>query len=252
MKLFLHKVSLLMKKKHSTQTTFFYSLFEINDTHSYLRDDEFKHAKKVLRLKVGDNILVTNGKGCIKKATLESLESDSFVLEHQQAVEHLPPQISLAMSILKGKDSEDVIDDISPLNLLEFLPLHCKHTDSIAQKRQSIYPRMQAKCRVALKQAKKAYETKIRPPTKLLELDVSQLGTPILLDIDGEPGLQIPKGKTTLFCGPEGGFSKEEVEWIMNLPGAQKLSLGNTRLRAKTAPLFAMGWIGGLSKGLVF
>lgn len=241
-----------MKKNHSTQTTFFYSLFEVNDTNSHLKDDEFKHAKKVLRLKVGDHISITNGKGCIKKAILGSLEPDSFTLEHKQTIKYLPPQISIAMSILKGKDSEDVIDDISPLNLLEVFPIYCKHTDSIAQKKQSIYPRMQAKCRVALKQAKKAYETQIQPPSKLFELDVSQLGTPILLDINGEPGLQIPKGKTTLFCGPEGGFSKEEIEWIMNLPGAQKLSLGNTRLRAKTAPLFAMGWIGGLSKGLVF
>lgn len=241
-----------MKKTHSSQTTFFYSNFEPEDTHSLLEQDEFKHAQKVLRLNVGDSVSITNGKGCIKQAKIESLEPTNFTLSHQSSEVFPQPQVSIAMSVLKGKDSEDVIDDISPLNILNFTPLYCKHTDSIAQKKHSIYPRMQAKCRVALKQAKKAYETQVNSPSKLQQLDISNMGTPILLDIDGKTDIEIPTGKTTLFCGPEGGFSEEEIKWIMNLPGAQKLSLGNTRLRAKTAPLFAMGWIGGLSKGLVF
>ena len=70
-------------------------------------------------------------------------------------------------------------------------------------------------------------------------------GTLVLCDINGQSQLEnldsnVP---TTLLIGPEGGFSEKEIELIKNVPNAktQLLKLGNTRLRARTAALLALG-----------
>ena len=51
------------------------------------------------------------------------------------------------------------------------------------------------------------------------------------------------KNPSAILIGPEGGFSEKEIELIKNVPNAktQLLKLGNTRLRARTAALLALG-----------
>jgi 16S rRNA (uracil1498-N3)-methyltransferase len=89
----------------------------------------------------------------------------------------------------------------------------------------------------------------------------SYRGDLILCDVDGER--TVPKEVTdkltddsasdkkceetltpvTLLVGPEGGFSPEEIRMTKEFTGGKSyaLNLGNTRLRARTAAIVALG-----------
>ena len=91
----------------------------------------------------------------------------------------------------------------------------------------------------------KSWETEIEGPIELKDWLKTVEGTLVLCDINGQSQLEnldsnVP---TTLLIGPEGGFSEKEIELIKNVPNAktQLLKLGNTRLRARTAALLALG-----------
>ena len=56
----------------------------------------------------------------------------------------------------------------------------------------------------------------------------------------------LTKGKSvTILVGPEGGFSKEEIDMLVN-QGFIRTSLGKRILRAETAAIYALSVIGYL------
>ena len=93
--------------------------------------------------------------------------------------------------------------------------------------------------------------TRIEGPIEFDKWLKNYQGDLILCDIDGERKLDINEGATensdakpvTLLVGPEGGFSPREIEAIKTFKNGKVhlLNLGNTRLRARTAAIIALG-----------
>lgn len=64
----------------------------------------------------------------------------------------------------------------------------------------------------------------------------------MLLEMSGMPADKICwKESPWPLSGPEGGFSERELQLILKHKSVIPLSLGKTRLRAKTAPIVALG-----------
>ena len=101
---------------------------------------------------------------------------------------------------------------------------------------------MEAKSLAALKQSRKAWLSEIKAPVYLNEFLENFRGNLIVCDKNGEERFQFPKKETAILTGPEGGFSPQELELMKN-KNAFFLSLGATRLRAVSAPIFALGRI---------
>ena len=103
--------------------------------------------------------------------------------------------------------------------------------------------RAELKSLVSLKQSRKPWLTQIKGPVEFDKWLDSYEGDLILCDIDGEketPPLERP---STLLIGPEGGFSPKEIESVKSYSRGKSTSinLGNTRLRARTAAIIALG-----------
>ena len=114
--------------------------------------------------------------------------------------------------------------------------------------------RAELKSLVSLKQSKKAWMTGIEGPVEFDKWLASYKGDLILCDIDGDRQLNLSGGGSganentapiTLLVGPEGGFSPREIEAIKTFQNGKVhlLNLGNTRLRARTAAIIALGKI---------
>jgi 16S rRNA (uracil1498-N3)-methyltransferase len=126
--------------------------------------------------------------------------------------------------------------------------------------------RAELKSLVSLKQSKKAWMTAIEGPVEFDKWLESYKGDLILCDIDGERQLNLSASDNasassdssganessnenatpiTLLVGPEGGFSPREIEAIKSFKNGKVhlLNLGNTRLRARTAAIIALGKI---------
>ena len=68
--------------------------------------EEFHHINHVLRCKVGNEILLTNGIGLLAKGNIQEIEKNSLVfqIEKIEKKEKTFPYVALAFSLLKNKN----------------------------------------------------------------------------------------------------------------------------------------------------
>jgi 16S rRNA (uracil1498-N3)-methyltransferase len=218
-----------------------------------LPDDEAHHAVKVLRLRPGAEIVVTNGEGSVYRATLRD-EKGGLGIGGRIQHDPLPPGLGLGLPLLKGRDTEQPAEAACEFDVRDVFLLKTDHSAEFrGQDFTKTVERLQAKSLTALKQAKKSWLTRIHPPQDLRAWRAAQLSVspiPLVVAHPGESTVPLPlPPELHLLTGPEGGFSDEELSWLLGgsagddlSPGPVfRLSLGETRLRAIHAPVAGLG-----------
>lgn len=247
-------------KKKRLEETFFYSedaiSLKIGDVFS-LDTEELSHLTKVFRAQEGDRFLLTDGQGRLFQAQLISFTKKENQVQLLELVQSSPKPATLQVNIgfLKGRDLEEVVDTCCQVNPTAIQPLWTEHTQESPEKsHQKLFQRLRTKAITGLKQSKSLWLTEILDPISLDDcLQTAQSADlaplELVLDLDGDLELttsnqqQLKTNGAVLWIGPEGGFSSDEVEKLKALPGAQTLKLGEFRLRAVTAPIFALGFL---------
>ncbi len=207
-----------------------------------LDEDTSKHAVQVLRMKPGERLKLTDGKGSLvaveiiedhkKKCTVKVVEKDFIEKKNQQ--------VCIAISLLKTASRfEWFLEKATEIGVTEIIPLLCNRTE----KQHFRYDRMQQILISAMMQSKQVWLPQLHEPvsfkttissaaysTKLiahcLEEDKSSLA-----DYRHADSLQI-------LIGPEGDFTKEEINTAL-AANFKPVALGSTRLRAETAGVVA-------------
>ncbi len=206
-----------------------------------LDSDERRHLR-ALRLRPGDRVMVTNGRGLIAECRIEAGGADPvplvFLPEYGESKN--PP--SLALGLLAARDRyEFALEKAVEFGAADFYPLITQFTQA-----KAIKPgRLQAKAIAAMKQCKRSRLINIHKAMKLDELidEFQKYPTVAVADPDGMDftDIYIP-GRILAVVGPEGGFSEAELEMLRD-SNAQFLRLGNRRLRAESAAIGAMALI---------
>lgn len=231
-------------------TTFFYADFNESSSEISFSQEESQHLQ-VLRVGLGCEIIVSNGKGMCTKAeiTIADKRKSKARITSDHIENHPLPTTRLAIGFLKGRDLEEVVDLCTQIDLLSIDILHTDYSLSNRKDdHENLIKRMQQRSLTGLKQARKAWLTEIRGPWSFDEyLQINQ-GQKLLLDFDGHwpPHHNLSNRERTLFCGPEGGFSNREITLLKQQENVESLYLGNSRLRARTAPFFALGMLCGV------
>lgn len=209
-----------------------------------LPDEEAAHCVRVLRLKEGDEISLTDGKGSFYKAMITSASAKRCtyrILEKNEPAPLWTPRIVIAVAPTKNMDRmEWLVEKMTEIGVDEVVPLLCAHSERKVLKEERL-----VKIAVsAMKQSLKPTLPKIRSLQSFRDL----IETPFA----GQKFIahcypQLKQELKQVYCsgqdalvliGPEGDFSEEEVAWALDkefLP----VSLGNTRLRTETAALVA-------------
>jgi 16S rRNA (uracil1498-N3)-methyltransferase len=160
--------------------------------------------------------------------------------------------VSLGIACLKDDALEEVVFHAAQTEIDKIIFLR---TDFSQEPKNSdlkkTVRRAELKSLVSLKQSKKAWMTRIEGPIEFDKWLKDYQGDLILCDIDGERNLKLDESAAenasakpiTLLVGPEGGFSPREIEAIKTFKNGKVhlLNLGNTRLRARTAAIIALG-----------
>lgn len=213
-----------------------------------LGEEQSRHIVKVFRAEAGGIVRLCDGKGNFADA--EILEANAKAcrvkVERLENAGVPKPKLKLALACLKDDANEEVALHASEADLAEIVLLR---TERSLEPRDSglerTLRRMSAKCQVSLEQARKAWLTQVSGPIWLGEFLHSASGTLILCDEHGESSVpsEILEGEATILVGPEGGFTEAELAQIKGAKTAKTLllKLGSTRLRARTAALFALG-----------
>lgn len=211
-----------------------------------LDEVELRHLK-VLRLQQRDTLDLVDGKGGTVRGEVLDPKRGEIVLTEPVRRTPRPSGPSLAVAVLKGGDLEDVFDHASQLPLNCFTPIWTSYTQHSRKPEviEGMLRRLRLKARTALKQSRQLWCVEVHPP-EFLEDWLKKIDETIwLLDEQGVPASQLPHTPSPwILSGPEGGFSPAELELISAHHRTLSLSLGTTRIRARTAPLLALGgWI---------
>jgi|YNPMSStandDraft_1061717.scaffolds.fasta_scaffold00011_84 16S rRNA (uracil1498-N3)-methyltransferase len=210
-------------------------------------ESEIRHIR-ALRLKKGDDIMITNGEGISCYAKINYLNKNecfaevNFFLEDNHA--ELIRKVALALGILQDRDRfEFALEKAVELGVSEFIPLITDYS----QKNKINVERLRAKAIAALKQCKRSFLPIIYNPIKLDEIIKFNYDCIILADSDGsKPYLKSNNESIIYVVGPEGGFSSKELE-LLQIYKAIRWNLGNRRLRAETSAIVGLSLINLLS-----
>ncbi|WP_298770105.1 16S rRNA (uracil(1498)-N(3))-methyltransferase [uncultured Fibrobacter sp.] len=215
-----------------------------------LDENESSHAVRVCRASTGDILQLCDGLGHYADAVITKADAKACEVRIDQIEDATAPRpkISLGIACLKDDALEEVVFHAAQAEVDQIIFLR---TDFSQEPKNSdlkkTVRRAELKSLVSLKQSKKPWLTQIEGPVELSEWLKNYKGDLVLCDIDGgsAPAIDTLASPTTLLVGPEGGFSPKEIEAIRNFKNGKihVMKLGNTRLRARTAAIVALGKI---------
>ena len=220
-----------------------------------LSADEAHHLVRVLRLGPGAPVVVFDGCGGEWEGTLGAIGHGSATVEALVARDPLPEPpvaVTLAIGLLKGDQMTAVVRDATALGVATIVPFASAHTARPASAPGG-GERWERVAVAAAKQCGRSVMPAIEPCTtffEVLERDAELRLTcvePRKRDVGrgpaataGEDGADWPQvSAATLFIGPEGGWSPEELRQLEEA-GARRLDLGPRTLRAELAPAIAL------------
>lgn len=217
-----------------------------------LADKDINHAFRVLRLKSGDHVVVSDGLGRALLGRIESSYANEILvalLEELSPAES-PLQITLVQSLVKGDKMDLIVRQAVELGVRRIIPVLTER--SVPQRSekqdQNRLLRWRNIVRSASAQCRRAFLAEVEEVSLLQSLQPRFQGMKTLVCWEEDASLPLAEvlrrpspPENTLFCitGPEGGFSRVEIEALQN-SGAEAVSLGQRILRSETAAVAAL------------
>jgi len=211
-----------------------------------LDENESSHAIRVCRATAGDILQLSDGNGRFADATIVKADPKACIvrIDSFETVSKERPLLSLAIACLKDDALEEVVFHAAQT---EIDTIYFLRTDFSQEPKNSdlhkLVRRAELKSLVSLKQSRKPWLTRIVGPVEFDKWISAYNDDLVLCDIDGQKDVPVLERPTTLLIGPEGGFSPREIDAIKsyNRGKSTPISLGKTRLRARTAAIIALG-----------
>lgn len=224
------------------------------DAHAF-DAEEARHAAKALRLRVGDRLRWTDGRGGRFAGRLTDLARDGMTATAEHHRTDAPPvPLVLAVGVLHDATRlEWLCEKATELGATE---IRLVETARVQRSRYRM-ARLEAKVRGALKQSDRSYLPAIVPLPLKTCIDAAPAGLRVVAHcyrdlerVDLRTYLQEHQatagaagiGPATMLIGPEGDFTREEVARV-TAAGFAAVSLGEARLRTETAALKALSLI---------
>ncbi len=214
-----------------------------------LTPEQLHYLRKVLRFRPGDFCVVLDGLG---KAWKGIFDGESLVLEALQESPgyELPIRVKLACAVPKGERWEWLLQKAVELGATEIVPLQTER--SVVKPQIEKLTRWQTILREAAEQCERAILPQMLLPMTFTDfLAQGVTGKGLICTARGERPSLLSQRTTeplTVLSGPEGGFSATEIAQAQ-AARFQSVSLGQRILRAETAPLVALSWIGTWFEG---
>ncbi|MDR2835231.1 MAG: 16S rRNA (uracil(1498)-N(3))-methyltransferase [Bacteroidales bacterium] len=217
---------------------------EILETLS-LNEEESKHCSKVLRLKIGDIIHITDGKGNLFQTEIQKISAKQTFIKIIETIPNfgkIPYSLHIAIAPTKNIERiEWFVEKATEIGINEITPLICDNSERKIIK----IDRLNKIIESAMKQSYKTFHPKINETINFQNFmrnipNSDQKFIAYCENVDKKYlGNIIKKTASVLILiGPEGDFSEKEIE-IANQNKFSIVSLGNSRLRTETAAMVA-------------
>ncbi|MCX8160507.1 MAG: 16S rRNA (uracil(1498)-N(3))-methyltransferase [Candidatus Saccharicenans sp.] len=216
----------------------------------YLEGQEHHHLSRVARVKPGNLVWLTDGKGRRLLAEVESVEEEKTWLRPLRTVEEeIRTRVILGLGLTRPAVFDFIIQKATELGVSEIQPLLTRRSQPLPPDRLGKrIQRWEKIAREALKQCKGGSLPLLAPPLKLEQAVGRKVsGSKFYLSEDSPRYFRdiLMSGRTEevfLLAGPEGGWAEEERQ-LLDGAGFQGLSLGSRVLRTETAVISALSLI---------
>ena len=209
-----------------------------------LPEDESGHCIRVLRLKEGERITITDGKGFLYYAILENTHPKHCRVNITERLPQSPLwdyKIHIAVAPTKNIDRmEWFVEKATEIGINTITNLRCQHSE----RREIKLQRLNKIAVSAMKQSQKTILPQINEITDFNKFISQKFDGHKMIAHCIEDKKQLikdiykPNGNALILIGPEGDFSDEEINVAISA-GFIPVTLGKSRLRTETAALAA-------------
>lgn len=208
-----------------------------------LDEDNSRHIVQVLRMDVGEQLIITNGRGSLFTCCISNAHRKKCEVSIQAVQEVAPPATAVSIAISPLKNSarfEWFLEKATEIGVSQIIPLLCKRTEKDVLKPA----RLQSILISALLQSRQAWLPVLWPATKFKDYihAVPQNSTRLIAHCLEQEKLSLshplPSGEVCMLIGPEGDFTPDEIAYALEQKFAA-VTLGHTRLRTETAGIAA-------------
>ncbi len=218
-----------------------------------ITDDDYNHIKNVLRMKVGDTILVSS-EGNSHLCSLKEFSGEGVVVEiveenYQDTA--LPVKLYLFQGLPKSDKMEFVIQKAVELGAEAIVPVEMSRcvVKLDEKKKKSKTARWQSISESAAKQSKRTSIPKVYDVMSYKDaLNFANELDLLLVPYESKDGMTSTKNalkkmkngmSVGILIGPEGGFDEKEIA-LAEESGGLTISLGKRILRTETASVTAL------------
>jgi 16S rRNA (uracil1498-N3)-methyltransferase len=217
---------------------------DLDSSNYVLNHEESKHCVKVLRLKDGDTVNLMNGKGSLFVAKIIDANHKGCelqIISEKNEFGKRSYRVVVAIAPTKNTDRfEWFLEKATEIGIDEIIPIICQHSE----RKDIKTDRLEKVIISAMKQSYKAYLPVLSEPIPFRTLINKYFdGKKFIAHCEeGEKkllkNLITPQKDVLILIGPEGDFSKDEIDEAINC-GFVPVSLGDSRLRTETAGIVA-------------
>jgi len=222
---------------------FFYIKEISSEKEIELDEENSKYIVQVLRMKKGEELRLTNGKGVLLHCNITNdHKKHCTVIANSSSYAPAHPKKSIAISLLKNTSRfEWFLEKATEIGVSDIFPLICKRTE----KQKFRHDRMEQICISAMLQSQQCWLPVFHEVVSFENfLQHDFLGTNKMIAHcveSSDKGTPMELGISTsqlILIGPEGDFTHEEIETAKS-KGYHPVSLGTNRLRSETAGIVA-------------
>lgn len=210
----------------------------------YIEGIEHNHIKNVMRLNVGDSIIVVTGDEYDYYATITDMkkgETVAVVTDRQENPYNPVHDVTVFQALTKTDNMQLIVQKLTELGVTTFYPVITEFITSKDKIGKS--DKLQVVSNQSIKQCKRSIPMKVENVIKFKDMvsmlegfDVVFFANECEKNLSLSKVLDGVKGKVAIIVGSEGGFSESEIEEL-RLPNVHSVSLGKRILRAETASI---------------
>ncbi|NYG55529.1 16S rRNA (uracil(1498)-N(3))-methyltransferase [Nocardioides perillae] len=210
--------------------------------------DEAHHAVAVRRLRVGERVVLTDGRGRAVTGVVASTGKRVFAAVAEEVVDAAEPspRLTVVQALPKGERGELAVEVLTEVGAARVVPWAAARSVAVwkGERAAKSHARWQATAREAAKQARRPWHPVVDPlaTTDDVVALVADARLAVVLHEDAAAplsSLAVPaEGDVAVVVGPEGGLTPDEVERLA-AAGAHVVRLGAEVLRTSTAGVVA-------------
>ena len=218
---------------------------------------DVNHIKNVLRLRIGEHVVVSDGRGRDYTCRIAQIGTDVVICNIEDINDNfaeLPVEVTLFQGYPKSDKMDLIVQKMVELGVHRIVPVFTARTIvKLDQKKAAKKTdRYRTIAESAAKQSGRCIIPEIAEPVSFAEaLELAKELDMNIIPYEAAEGMEQARriisgirGHRSLgvFIGPEGGFAREEVEQAQAI-GAECITLGHRILRTETAGLAVMSII---------